>query len=337
MARQRPDRLPASVSFNTSTQSGPINTGGPSAQEKIMAHLGTDDYEQVLRRLGVDARYLIPRPSDGGKEKWARFREGVREARTVEDLNRIDWPTWDMLWDCSHLREDMQKILDMDQQYAIVIPGWGVWESPRGWRGFDQIMIDWLTDPEFVTTLFEISYQLFIPVADHYAEQLGDLVGEVDYVYSGDDFGMQDRPMVDPRLYERDYQPFLKRRVRHYKELFPNIFYEYHCCGAVADLIPSMVRAGVEVLHPVQPGCRGMEFEALKATWGDRLAFHGGVDAQGTRARKTPEDVRQWVLYAFRTLGKGGGFMIMPHGLMPEVPVENVLALFDTVQQECWY
>ena len=90
-----------------------------------MAHLGTDDYEQVLRRLGVDARYVIPRPSDSGKEKWARFREGVREARTVEDLKRMDWPTWDMLWDCSHLREDMQKILDMDEQYAIYIPGWG--------------------------------------------------------------------------------------------------------------------------------------------------------------------------------------------------------------------
>ena len=337
MARRQPDRVPSNVSFNTSTESGPIKTGGPSAQEKIMAHLGTEDYEDVLRRLGCDIRPLSPRPSQDKGDGWSEFARGARQAETVDDLHRLKWPTWDMVWDCSHLREDMQGLLDMDDEYAIVVGGPGLWELARGWRGFNQVMIDWLTTPELVTTLFEIAYQYYMPCYEVYAEKLGDLVAEVDYVYAGSDFGMQDRPMIDPELFVRDYEPFIEREVQAFKGLFPNLFFEYHCCGSVADLIPSFVRAGVEVLHPVQPGCRGMEFESLKSTWGDRLAFAGGVDAQGVMAHGTPEDVRQWVLYAFGTLGKGGGFIMSPHGLMPEVPVENVLSMFDTIQNECWY
>ena len=337
LARRKPDRLPTFVSFNTSTVGGPINTGGPSAQQRIMEHLGTDDYEQVLQRLHIDIRKLNHGAAKEQNPVWGEFVSGVRAAESAEDVNRLKWPTWDMLWDCSNLREDLDKILAMDDRYAIQVSGPSLWELARGWRGFNQAMIDWLTDPDLMVALFEAAFQLYMPVYEVYAEELGDGTGEVDYIYAGSDFGMQDRPMIAPHLFERDYEPFIRREVEDFKRIFPNASFEFHCCGAIADLIPSMVRAGVEVLHPVQPGCPGMEFETLKADWGDRVAFHGGVDAQGTMARKTPEEVRQWVLYAFRTLGKGGGFIISPHGLMPEVPVENVLALFDTAYEECWY
>lgn len=340
LVRKRPDRLPALVSFNTSTESGPIKTGGPSAQEKIMRHLGTDDFEVVLQRLGIDIRKLHPWPREPDPEvrrKWNAFREGMKAAQTVDDLRRLSWPTWDMTWDFSHVREDMLRILDMDQSYAIEISGPGLWEMCRAWRGFTGSMIDWMTHPEFTVTVFEIAFQYYMPAYEVFAGQLGDLIEQVDYVYAGSDFGMQDRPMIAPELFERDYEPFVRREVEQFKKLFPNLFFEFHCCGSVVNFLPSLVRAGVEALHPVQPGCKGMEFETLKANWGDKLAFFGGVDAQRVMARGTPEDVRQWVLYAFRTLGREGGYVIAPHGIMPEVPVENVLALFDTVQRECWY
>ncbi|MFA5863922.1 MAG: uroporphyrinogen decarboxylase family protein [Phycisphaerae bacterium] len=338
MSRKKPDRLPCAVSFNTETKGGPLNLEGISAKQKIMNYLNVDDYEKVLRRLGIDVRVLAPRSPEPDPDKtWLKFLEQVRLAQTVEDLRQMRWPTWNLLWDCRYLREDMQHILDMDQHYAIQITGPCLFEMVRTWRDFSQLLTDWLTDPEFIVTLFEIAYQLYMPLYEAFAQELGSRTGEIDYIYAGGDFGMQDRPLIDPKLFERDYESFVRREVIALKKLFPNAFFEFHCCGSAAPFLPSLVRAGVEVLHPVQPGCAGMKFENLKADWGNRLAFRGGVDAQGTLAQGTVEDVRQWVLYAFRTLGKDGGYIIAPHGIMPEVPVENVLKLFDTVQTECWY
>jgi len=339
LARKQPDRLPANVSFNTDARSGPLRVEGPSAREKILRHLGTDDYEQVLRRLGIDVRVLGPRPAEPGPDGQARlgeFAEGVQRAECAGDLRRLPRVTWDLLWDLSHLREDVEHLLALGE-YAIEVPGPSPWEWARIWRGFEQVMVDWMTEPEFVVTLCELVLDCYLPAYDVFAEELGDLAGQVDTIYAGSDFGMQDRPMVSPELFERDYAPLIAREARHLKARFPNAAYEYHCCGSVAELLPAMVRAGVEVLHPVQPAAKGMGFAALKAHYGDRLAFRGGVDAQGVMARGTPEDVRRSALHAFHTLGKGGGFILSPHGIMPEVPVENVLALFDVVGEECWY
>ena len=340
MARGQPDRLPCHVTFNTDTESGPIKTGGPSAQARIMRHLGTDDYEVVLKRLGTDVRTLNPRfheKTPAQKQKWQAFCEGVQTAQDAEDIHRLDWPTWDLTWDVSHIREDMQKILELDQEYAIQIPGSGLWEVARGLRGFNQSMIDWLTSPGLLVALFECLYQYYMPRYEVMCAELGDAVERIDYVYAGSDFGMQDRPMIAPELFERYYEPFVRREVEQFKKLIPNAFYEFHCCGAISELLPSLVRAGVDVLHPVQPRCTGMGFEELKAKWGGSVAFVGGVDAQGVMAHGTPEDVRQWARYAFRTLGRDGGFLLAPHSIMPEVPAENVLALFGTVRDECWY
>ncbi len=79
LARKQPDRLPCAVSFNTETTGGLYSFGGLSAKEKIMRHLGVEDFDAVLERLGVDSWSLDPRPlpPDAEREKrWKRFQEG---------------------------------------------------------------------------------------------------------------------------------------------------------------------------------------------------------------------------------------------------------------------
>ena len=346
LARKQPDRLPAMVSFNTeTTDSGPVNFGGISAQEKIIRDLGMADYEGVLQRLGIDIRTVGPRRMEvdfDGKARLTSLEDGLRLAEGPEDIRALPWPSYDIMWDFSgrmdfsHLREDLQAILDSGE-YAIQISGPCPWEVVRLWRGFDQTLIDWLTCPDLIIAMLRAAYDFYMPQYRAMAEAFGDLAGEIDVIYGGGDFGIQDRPMIDPKLFERDFVPMLIDEVKQIKELFPSAFFEFHCCGAAAAFFPGFVRAGVDAVHPVQPGCAGMEFETLQADWGDKLAFCGGVDAQGVMARGTCEDVRQWALHAFGALGRGGGYILAPHGIMPEVPTANVLSLFDTVHNECCY
>jgi uroporphyrinogen decarboxylase len=103
-----------------------------------------------------------------------------------------------------------------------------------------------------------------------------------------------------------------------------------HSCGGIFPLIPDLIDAGVEVLNPIQPRARGMDRRAVKAAFGDRLVFHGSVDQQRTLVFGSPDEVRREVKECVEVLGRGGGYVISPsHALEADIPVENVIALYE--------
>ncbi len=104
----------------------------------------------------------------------------------------------------------------------------------------------------------------------------------------------------------------------------------YHCDGAVDPLIPELIELGVDVLNPIQPDARGMDPRALKHEFGDRLAFHGGIDIVRTLPSGTPEEVADEVRNRVDALGEGGGYVLCSsHHIQPDTPIENVLAMYD--------
>jgi uroporphyrinogen decarboxylase len=103
-----------------------------------------------------------------------------------------------------------------------------------------------------------------------------------------------------------------------------------HSCGAVRELIPDFISIGVDVLDPIQTMAAGMEPAGLKRDFGDRIAFHGGLDTQSTLPFGSPQEVRAEVRNRVGTLGKGGGYIIAPsHNIQPDTPVENILAMYE--------
>ena len=84
------------------------------------------------------------------------------------------------------------------------------------------------------------------------------------------------------------------------------------------------------MLEALQFDAAGMAPAKLKALYGDRLCFHGGVSVQSTMPYGTPEAVRREVLERIDVLGKSGGYILAPsHAIQAGTPVANVLALFD--------
>ena len=103
----------------------------------------------------------------------------------------------------------------------------------------------------------------------------------------------------------------------------------YHCDGSVWPLIPEFIDMGVDVLNPVQPDAKGMDLAQIKAAYGDRLCFHGGVDINQTLPRGTTAEVAAEVRERVRVLGADGGYILCSsHHLQPDTPVENVLAMY---------
>jgi uroporphyrinogen-III decarboxylase len=103
----------------------------------------------------------------------------------------------------------------------------------------------------------------------------------------------------------------------------------------VRTLIPAFIDSGFDILNPVQVSAAGMEPEKLKADFGKDVVFWGGgVDTQKTLAFGTPADVRAEVLGRCEVFGKGGGFIFNAvHNIQANVPIPNIVAMFDAIRE----
>ncbi|MBO5299789.1 MAG: hypothetical protein J6B51_06915 [Clostridia bacterium] len=194
-----------------------------------------------------------------------------------------------------------------------------VWERSWYMRGMENLMCDMLSEDEMATVLLDKVTDIAVMQAEAYAE------AGADAIFLGDDIGMQHTIMMSIGLYEEWLMPRHKRVIDAARAINPDIVVFYHSCGRVTELIPSLIKAGIDVLNPVQP--ETMDFRDLHEKYGDRLSFHGTLGTQSVMPFGTPDDVRRTVFENLDIAGEKGGLFVCPtHLLEPEVPVENVIA-----------
>ncbi len=159
------------------------------------------------------------------------------------------------------------------------------------------------------------------------------LVGPyIDIILFGDDLGMQSGPQMSPAMYREFFKPRHARMWKRAKEL-ADVKVKLHCCGGVRPLLADLIDAGLDAINPVQISCRGMDPKGLKADFGDKLTFWGGgCDTHQTLSRATPDEVRRHVKQQVSIFQPGGGFVFQQvHNILADVPPENVIAMFDAV------
>ena len=106
-----------------------------------------------------------------------------------------------------------------------------------------------------------------------------------------------------------------------------------HSDGAIRPFIPDIIAADVDLLDPIQSICPGMELEGLKADFGDKLSFHGSVDTQTCLPFGTVEEVKAETRRCIDALGRNGGLILgASHYVQPDVPPENVVAMFQAAK-----
>ncbi|MGA2619294.1 MAG: uroporphyrinogen decarboxylase family protein [Thermoguttaceae bacterium] len=161
-------------------------------------------------------------------------------------------------------------------------------------------------------------------------------VGERPFAWgiAADDSGTQRGEFIRPALWAEMIKP-------HYKKLCGWIHAHtawktfLHCCGSVYNLLPEFIEAGVDILNPVQTSAANMEPERLKQEFGRRLVFWGGgCDTQRVLGQGSPEEIRQQVRQRLEIFRPGGGYVFnQVHNIQPNVPAENILAMFETAYE----
>jgi uroporphyrinogen-III decarboxylase len=189
-----------------------------------------------------------------------------------------------------------------------------------------------VTEPEYIQDLMDLGAEIALDNLKLYWEALGDNIDII--TISLRDYGVQNREMFSPRLFEKYFEPCYKAQCDWVHQHTPWKTYQ-HSCGSVPRLIEPMIRAGIDILNPVQTSAGGMDARYLKQTFGERIAFWGGgVDTQRVLSFGTPEDVRKDVKERIQSFGPGGGFVWAAiHNIQYNVPPENILAAIDTVRE----
>lgn len=216
--------------------------------------------------------------------------------------------------------------------YAVIAehPVLGVFELGCWMLGFDDYLYRLLAEPEFVHAFSRrwVDYQK--QVIKIYYGALGEYI---QCTTSGDDFGTQRAPFMSTATFQEMIAPYLKERIAYTKK-FTNAFYQHHTCGAVFDLIPTLIDCGVDILNPIQPGASQMEPQKLKEAYGGKIAFWGGVDTQKLLPQGNVEEVKREVKKILSILDQNGGYILSPaHTIQQDVPPENIAAIFQGAKE----
>jgi hypothetical protein len=209
----------------------------------------------------------------------------------------------------------------------------GPWlKHPKGIRDVAEWYMSTATHRDFVYKIFERQCEIGIKNLEKIHAVVGERVNAV--FLSGTDFGQQNGPFISPKAYRDLYQPFNKA-VNDWVHKNTTWKTFIHSCGSVRVLLPDFIAAGFDILNPVQCSASCMSPVELKQEFGDRVTFWGGgVDTQNTLPFGTVEDVRHEVSSRLKIFGKGGGYIFNSiHNVQARVPIENVLAMYETVRE----
>jgi uroporphyrinogen decarboxylase len=212
----------------------------------------------------------------------------------------------------------------------------GLTENSLRIRGYEKWYIDTLVDLPGVEALLDRIVDDKIRYWDiiiDWAIQTGN-ENRIQVVSECDDLGSQSSTILEVDKLRQVVIPRLKTIYAHLKKRLPNAKAFMHSCGAIREVIPDLIEAGVDILNPVQFTAAGMELKGLKKDFGDVLSFWGGgVDTQSVLNQGTPQQVIDQVKEILDIMAPGGGFVFAPvHNIQEDVPPENFWAMWDTLQ-----
>ncbi len=314
--------------------------------ESYMKRLGISDYEDLLRMLNIDMRrvggysqHILPesQPDEQGyvTTMWGVRRKDSRpgennqriigpfgEDTTLDDVNSYPWPDPNLL-DFSTIRTQCEKYHD---EYAVYGSPWCHFFHEAGdMFGQEDFLIFMYTKPDIVGAVIDKIVDFEVEATRRFLDAAS---GLIDITYFGNDFGTQRGLFISPEMWHK----FI---LKPYKRLF-DLSHDYGCkvmchsCGAVRDIIPAMIEAGVNILDPVQSRAEGMSVPGLLKDFAGRIVLHGGVDTQQTLPYGKPDDVRAAVgEYVKASKVHHGYILASSQELTEDIPLENMLAMYD--------
>jgi len=229
------------------------------------------------------------------------------------------------------IREEAKRLREnTDFAVAADLICFGVFEQAWALRGFQNFLLDLAMNPKFAEALLEKIVEIQIQLYDRWLDALEPYI---DVIMVSDDMGTQTGLMISPSMYRDMIKPYQKKLWRFIKDK-TNAFLFLHCCGSIYPILNDFIEMGVDILNPIQPLAKDMDTKRLKAEFGDRFTFWGGVDTQWALPFGSREDVEKEVYTRIEHLSPGGGYILSPsHNIQYGVKPENIMTMFKAAKK----
>lgn len=319
--------------------------------EQLRKEYQTEDELELYRKMGIDKLVWVGPAYTGKKPQlmenatvvncWgvqytsfqvnekAAYPEALntplRDCEDAEDILAYEyWPSPDD-FDYDTAAEFAKRAR---KDFYTLGPWVSFFEVYCGLRSQEEALVDLLCEPEIVTAALDKIEAIQTEMMKRFFDKAGDAV---DMVFISDDMGSQTNLLMSPEAWEEHIGPRLKRWCDFIHAEGKKVF--YHSDGACEKLLPNLIEAGIDILNPIQHVCNGMDRRELKAKYGDRVLFHGGVENQKILPFGSVKDVAQETRTCLETLGGGneGYICASCHIIQADSPLENVHAMINTV------
>ena len=349
LKHQEPDRVPRDFWATAETYN------------KLCRRLNLPNATAVLDHFDIDVRYLegpryigpklLVHPDGSENDIWGvpRIQQDTGAGETAQsyksvtrfplahitERGRLDdyefWPNPDW-FDYSPVYEEAKAVRERGRVTAFMgdrLNRFAQLKPAMYLRGIDQALMDMVIEPEIFQAITDRLTGFYSTYLTRILEAAR---GMIDILVTGDDFGQQRGPLCSVELWDKrlraGFESYIK--IAH----AAGVPVMHHTCGSIHRLLPRFVECGLDILQALQPGVAGMDFASIKAEFGSRICFQGGISIQSALPLGTPADVRAEVRDRIEALAPGGGYIISTsHNIQGDTPVENILALIKAYEE----
>jgi uroporphyrinogen decarboxylase len=296
----------------------------PQAVPGLLDHFGVSGLDGLREAIDddvypIDFPYHSPtadaiwlafdfaKKGSGAPEEWTLNSPGFFEdSNDLALVDKFPWPDPAKYIDREECR---RRVFAAPSDRAIMGSFWSChFQDALAAFGMENAMMQMVQAPEMVHAVSERIVDFYLKANAIFFEATK---GKLDAVLIGNDIGGQDCLMVSPRQLREFVLPGARLLIEQAHRYGAKVI--YHSCGSIYDFIPDLIAAGVDAIHPIQALAKRMDARGLKAAFGERTSFVGGV-----------AELRA----IFPT-----GLVISPshEAILPDVPPANVAALFQAI------
>jgi uroporphyrinogen decarboxylase len=331
ISHREPDRVPIGFDIHDNKKA------------EMMKYYGVGDYRLFYEKTGVECfsvwdwpavlpKYKGPVPegvtyiSDNQMSShgcWGKESELIYPMENLS-LDEYRWPSVDE-FDFTDLASGLNEVHQLDMTTASAHAGVGFTHHYQ-LRSYEKTFFDLMND-SWMEEYMGINREFFI---EYFKRLFKYARGKIDIIRADEDLGGQENMSISPALWRKWYKPLWRDVFKICKDNGAKIW--MHSCGFCRDVVDDFIEIGVDILNPVPVYVRGSDPLDMKQTYGDVLAFDGGVDQIHVLIEGTPAMVREEVKLRIEQMAPGGGFIIGPSQVFTDdMPLENIVAFFDAV------
>lgn len=193
-------------------------------------------------------------------------------------------------------------------------------------RGYENLLFDMVDEEPKLWQLIQQVESFNRYIVDQYLD-----IG-VDMMSFAEDLGMQVGPMLSPEHFRKYIKPSYQRLMK--PALDSDTIVHMHSDGDIRSLADDLLESGVEVLN-LQDLVNGVDW--IRERYRGKLCIDLDIDRQNITRFGTPDEIRELIRYEVSQLGDPAGGLMMIFGLYPGMPLENIKALMDAMEENAFY